>query len=257
MVSQNETDTNRPYGPPANVTTVLSRLRSRNLPERIDAEYLRDAGVSEGTLSRTLFGLRFLRLIDEAGQATQALRSIHTATDEEYRDILGTLVRTAYADVFEQMNPAEDSQDRIVNFFRRYSPASQRSRMVIFFLGLCREAGIPTLDSPRARQTGAGTPRASTRSAPTRATKPPRGGSAARGGSARAEREQAKPRNTAVPPLLEGLVMSLPEAGTPMSTQAREAWLNTARAALSFVYPETNGSGHDDLDGEDDEIDEQ
>ncbi len=37
-----EQTTNRPYGPPTNVTSVLARLRSRNLPERIDAEYLRE-----------------------------------------------------------------------------------------------------------------------------------------------------------------------------------------------------------------------
>ena len=130
-------ETNRPYGPPSNVTAVLHRLRSRNLPDRVDAEYLRDAGVSEGTVGRTLFALRFLDLVADDGQPTQALRSIHTSTDEEYRTILSGLVREAYSDVFNVIDPAEDSQDRILNVFRRYTPASQRNRMVIFFLGMC------------------------------------------------------------------------------------------------------------------------
>ena len=60
MVSEAAPDINRPYTPPSNVVAVLQRLRSRNLPDGIDAEYLRDAGVSEGTLGRTLFALRFL-----------------------------------------------------------------------------------------------------------------------------------------------------------------------------------------------------
>ena len=33
---------NRPYAPPSNVVTVLQRLRSINLPDRIDTDYLRD-----------------------------------------------------------------------------------------------------------------------------------------------------------------------------------------------------------------------
>ena len=62
----NEEMTNRPYAPPSNVVSVLQRLRSRNLPDRINTDYLRDAGISEGTVSRALFALRFFSLVDEA-----------------------------------------------------------------------------------------------------------------------------------------------------------------------------------------------
>lgn len=228
MVNANDgPDTNRPYGPIANATAVLERARSRNLPEVIDVEYLRDAGVPEGTLNRTLFGLHFLGLIDEAGEPSQELRAIHTSTDEEYRDILGTLVRRAYAEVFDQMNPAEDTQDRIVNFFRRYSPASQRSRMVAFFLGMCREVGIPTLDAPRQRQTGGrqqtSTPRAAVRT-------PARDGGG--GGAGRQQQESG------IPAALAMLVRSLPEPGTPMTQARRKQWSTMAEAALAFMYPE-------------------
>lgn len=141
---------NRPYPPPSNVIAVIQRLRSRNLPERTDVEYLRDAGVPEGSIGRVAFALRFLGVVEDDAP-TPALRAIATSTDEEYRAILAGLIRDAYSEVFEVVDPATDSQDRIVNFFRRYSPASQRARMVIFFLGMCREAGIPTLDVPRQR----------------------------------------------------------------------------------------------------------
>lgn len=140
----------RPYAPPSNVLAVLHRLRSRNLPERIDADYLRDVNVPDGTVARTLHALRFLRLI-EGDVPTDALRAISTSTDEEYQGILAGLIRGAYTDLFTALDPSQDTQDRIVNFFRRYTPASQRERMVILFLGLCREAGIPTADVPRQR----------------------------------------------------------------------------------------------------------
>lgn len=142
---------NRPYPPPSNVSSVLFRLRSRNVPDRIDAEYLRDVNIPDGTISRTLFGLRFLKLIDEGGLLTEAAKSIVVSTDEEYKATLSGLVKEAYAEVFKVVNPAEDPQDRILNVFRRYTPGSQRPRMVTFFLGMCSEAGIPTLDTPRGR----------------------------------------------------------------------------------------------------------
>jgi hypothetical protein len=229
----NETpDTNRPYGPPSNVTAVLHRLRSRNLPERVDVEYLRDAGVGEGTLGRTLFALRFLDLVADDGQPSQALRSIHTSTDEEYRTILSGLVREAYAEVFNSIDPAEDSQDRIFNFFRRYTPASQRKRMVIFFLGMCAEAGIPTMDTPRQRAmqearsaSATRTPRAPAATQPQQ--RPPRG-----------RTPPPPPPPTDVHPALLGLIQSLPAPGQPLSRERRENWIAMAKATLTFVYPE-------------------
>src|SRR6266516_293847 len=88
---------NRPYPPPSNVTAVLQRLRSRNLPDEIDAEYLRDSGVPEGTVTRTLFALRFLGLLDGT-IPTEPLRVIARSTDEEYQAILGGLIKKAYDD---------------------------------------------------------------------------------------------------------------------------------------------------------------
>jgi len=209
------------------VVALLQRLRSRNLPERIDAEYLRDASIPEGTVGRTLFAIRFLGLIDDADEPTQALRSIHTSTDEEYKTNLGGLIRKAYGEVFEVINPAEDGQERILNVFRRYTPASQRNRMVIFFLGMCREAGIPTLDVPRQRAMGepkAAAPRARTGRASLRGA-----------GTLRARGTVQSPD---IPPALEGLVRSLPAPGTPLSAERREQWVEMARATLTFVYPE-------------------
>lgn len=247
-----EQENARPYGPPANVTTVLQRLRTRNLPERIDAEFLRDCLVPEGTLNRTLFGLRFLGLISDAGAPSQQLRAIHTATDEEYQQILSSVLHVAYADVFERANLAEDGQDRILNYFRRYSPASQRQRMVIFFLGLCREAGIATLDTPRNRQM-AGTQKR----APSAVTsKPIRQAKATIVRPATAHLERPQPLGIA--PALEGLVRSLPEPGTPMLPAQIDQWLAMAKATLTFLYPPFKVSVAEPIDdGEDFEEDDE
>jgi hypothetical protein len=153
MIAEPSATTNRPYASPSNMTSVLKRLRSRNLPDRIDGDFLRDHGIPDGSIHRMVFALRFLGLVDE-DEPSEALRQIASSTDEEYQTILAGLIRNAYRDIFDVIDPAEDSQGRILNVFRRYTPGSQRERMVSFFLGMCREAGIPTLDAPRQRASG-------------------------------------------------------------------------------------------------------
>jgi hypothetical protein len=232
---------NRPYAPPSNVVAVLQRLRSRNLPERINAEFLSDAGIPDGTVGRTLFALRFLGLIDGDSPST-ALREIASSTDEDYQRILSELIRHAYGEVFDVLDPARDDQARLVNFFRRYTPASQRERMVVFFLGVCREAGIPTMETLRRRpssahslgrtargkaavgRAAAGVGKGSSREVPTGPGALPNA----------AERYETA---GGLDPALEMLVRTLPPAGTPMSDDRREQWIQMARATLAFVYP--------------------
>ncbi len=226
--------TNRPYPPASTVITVLERLRSRNLPSSIDDEYLRDAGVPDSLNARTLFALRFLNLVVD-DRPSEALRSITTSDDDTYRSLLDDLVRAAYHEVFEVIDPAQDSQDRILGFFRRYTPASQRARMVNFFLGMCKEAGIVAGDVPRARPGSAAT-----------ATRPlnvskgghPSGRQAPQVTSSKKGEIQVSAQSS-FPPALELLIHSLPKEGTPMSQARRDQWIAMARATLAYVYPDT------------------
>lgn len=229
---------NRPYGPAANVISVLQRLRSRNMPERISREYYHAAGIPDGSIYRTVFALQFLRLVEDE-VPTAALRAIATSTDEEYQAILGGLIREAYSDVFELVDPVRDPQERIAQVFKRYTPASQRARMVLFFLGMCREAGMAVQDAPRLRAASAvagqkllgagnqsrpaGRTVANQRAARLPASSPPAAGSITVAG---------------IPPALELLVRSLPPEGQPLSIERRDQWLAMAEATLKFVYPE-------------------
>ena len=142
----------RPYAPPANVLAILQRARSRNLPDHINDDFLSLAGVSEGARGRVMDALRFLGLVSEDDRPSEALRALSSATDDEYPALLAGVVRDAYRQDFDRVNPSEDSQAKIVGAFRPYRPRSQTARMVMLFLGLCREAGIPVSDAPRERQ---------------------------------------------------------------------------------------------------------
>lgn len=142
----------RPYASPANVIAVLQRCRSRNLPDTIDNDFLRLAGLNDMVLGRVREALQFLGMLGPDGRPTDTLRALAAAPDEDYRTILAGAIREAYREDFERIDPARDGQAQINNAFRPYQPRSQTARMAILLLGLCREAGIPVLEAPRQRQ---------------------------------------------------------------------------------------------------------
>ncbi len=142
----------RPYAAAANVVGVLRRVRQRNLPDMIDGDFLRVAGVPEIVFGRVLDALRFLQLVQADNSRTDLLRSISAAPEAEYRELLESAVREAYREDFARVDPGQDTQAQIIDAFAPYQPRSQTARMVMLWLGLCREAGIPVLEAPRERQ---------------------------------------------------------------------------------------------------------
>ncbi|MBI2855253.1 MAG: DUF5343 domain-containing protein [Chloroflexi bacterium] len=141
----------RPYAPPANMQALLHRLRRMNMPPRITRELLKGVGISENIVPRVSSTLRFLGLTNENDEPTEIFRGLAGSTEDEYRQLLEKTVHRAYAEEFQSVDPRVDPQERIMNAFQRYIPRSQHGRQVTLFLGLCREAGIATLDVPRKR----------------------------------------------------------------------------------------------------------
>jgi hypothetical protein len=150
MVHENG-DLFRPYAPPANMQAFLHRLRRMNMPPGITRDLLKTIGISENIIPRLFATLRFLELITDKDEPTATLRGLAGSTEDEYRQLLEKTIRSAYADDFQSIDPSRDTQERVMNAFQRYTPRSQHSRQVMLFLGLCREAGIPTVDVPRRR----------------------------------------------------------------------------------------------------------
>jgi hypothetical protein len=152
MVRQPEQEgERRPYAAAANVVAVINRVRSRNLPPSINNDFLRIAGIGSAVFGRVMQTLQFLRLVDGDGAPTERLRAIAAATEADYRRLLAEAVREAYADDFATVDPEHDSAQQVMDAFRRYEPRSQTDRMVMLFLGLCREAGLQVLEAPRDR----------------------------------------------------------------------------------------------------------
>lgn len=146
----------RPYAATSNVLAALARARTRNLPETINGDFYRVAQIPEAVFGRVKQALVHLSLILDDETPTDTLRAIGAASDAEYQSLLAATLRDAYAEDFAAIDPGEDTQGAIIDWFRRYQPRSQTSRMVMMFLGLCREAGIAVKDAPRERKQQAG-----------------------------------------------------------------------------------------------------
>ncbi len=161
----NGAEEKRPYAAAANVLGVLKRCRTRNLPDKIDNDFVSFAGVPDVVRSRVTSALRFLGLTTEDDDPTDILRALAAAPEEQYREILAGAIRSAYETDFARIDPAQDSQKQIIDAFRPYQPRSQTQRMVMLFLALCREAGISVKEAPRERAMGSAAQSGTSRSA--------------------------------------------------------------------------------------------
>lgn len=150
----------RPYAPASSVLAVITRARTRSLPEVVNTAFLNVAGVEGQSVSRTKDALQFLGLTDDSGAPTPAFRDLSNAPEEELAVHLRRIVESAYREDFALIDPSQDGPDKIKGVFQRYDPKSTTVKMVSLFLALCAEAGIQVKEPPPSRKRSAHTTRA-------------------------------------------------------------------------------------------------
>jgi len=138
-----------PYGPPANAIAVLKKWRDHSVPDQVTKEWLSKIGLSPNLAPANLRGLEFLGLIDAGGFPTDLAHLVRSAPSDQYPALLQKIVQDAYRPIFKVADPSTATRTQIDDAFRHEKPEAQRSRMVAFFLGLCREAGIAVKEAPQ------------------------------------------------------------------------------------------------------------
>jgi hypothetical protein len=143
-----------PYASTGSVQTVIEKHRQVGLPT-MSLQRLQQIGVSEALAPRTLHALVFLGFYDENGNVTPEFDALRKVPEHDFRPRLAALLRNAYADVLEILDPATAMPLDVENAFRGFEPTGQLPRMVQLFMGLMIYAGV--MPEGRRRQPPAST----------------------------------------------------------------------------------------------------
>ncbi|MCO5202267.1 MAG: DUF5343 domain-containing protein [Chloroflexi bacterium] len=76
-------------------------------------------------IGRSLAAFRFLGLLAEANEPTDEWRALSDVHDDAYPEMLERIVRAAYSDIFVDIDPPADGQERIRAAFQKFQPKSQ------------------------------------------------------------------------------------------------------------------------------------
>ena len=126
--------------------TGIQSLRSHGLPTEIDRSAWSMSGADKSAM---LGALKFLGLIDSAGQTQEALRQLIKAeqnTDEEKKFLI-TILRQRYSEVFD-LDLTSATPLHVSDAIGSYGPTgSTKHRAIRFFLKAVTHRCFPTPDS--------------------------------------------------------------------------------------------------------------
>ncbi len=132
-----------PYGPASGMLQAIQLFR-KEVPQRVDGDYLRKHGIAPGNEYKVVGALRYLGLIDEDGRPTEKTKLLR-ARGSTFMMALQEIVRDAYRDLFSHLSKLRNfSKDEIYNYFvieENLGP-EMANKATRFFIHLCRLCGI-------------------------------------------------------------------------------------------------------------------
>lgn len=236
-----QSDSPAPYTAPKTIIGLIETYRDRGLTTPFTLDVLIRAGITESMAPRTLQALKLLGLVDDEGEPTPQFVDLRKAAEDDVKARLQAIVRSAYEEVFSFIDPVSDSQQRIRDAFRSYTPLGQQDRMVTLFMGLCKYAEIIPPNPDRQRATRGG-------SAPRREPRKSSSSRTRQGPADQASGQEARTRRYDLPstgvlgstagghPLIQGLLRELPPVGASWQRAKLDAWLELQRAVFNLLY---------------------
>jgi hypothetical protein len=214
-----------PYTSPSAVMNIIKRFRQVGMAKPFTVDVLTRAGVTESLAPRTLQSLQALNLLNQDGFPTEELEGLRIVPEADFQSKLADVVRGAYADIFNFVDPSTSDLTHIRDAFRTYEPQGQQPRMVALFLGLCEEAGIPCPKPIRKERTTKTNRQSKTNNQPR-----PRGIS-----ELKSHHVPVKTGN--LPSPIAGLIQTLPSEGMGWTKKKRDDFYRTFGVVLDFCYP--------------------
>lgn len=105
---------------------ALVQLR-KNFPPAVDAGTLKKYSLAPNNESYLINTLKFVGIIDDAGQKTDGAKAVFLKSDEEFFEGFANLVQGGYKDLFDLYGPDAWalSTDKLVSFFRQTDETSE------------------------------------------------------------------------------------------------------------------------------------
>ncbi len=111
-----------PYVPSGGILqTAINQFR-QSFPVKVDSETLKKLAVASGNENGVINVLKFLELIDDQNQRTEAGKELFTLhNDNEFSENLAKQIEKAYSELFELRSDGAwtADQDELISFFRR------------------------------------------------------------------------------------------------------------------------------------------
>jgi hypothetical protein len=140
----------------APLVAAVGQLR-KGFPSKVDAGYLQRFNIAPGNESYVIAILRFLGLIDEAGNRVESKTDYFFANDDSFQSGLESTMRTAYSQLFDEMGDGalEARRPDLIHWFRASDKTSEvvGQRQATTFQVLAALAGHG--DAPATRGNGA------------------------------------------------------------------------------------------------------
>ncbi|MBG0802969.1 DUF5343 domain-containing protein [Methylocystis sp. H4A] len=219
-----------PYIAYQTLKTFIAPLKEHVVPNRIDKSLLRSfSGAVQGQL---MTALKFLKLMEDDGRPTDALKSLVAAYGtDEWQGALYTVLGSSYPQMFV-LPLASVSPSEFGEAFKKAYPCEGEtlSKGVRFFLNAATEAGVhlsPFLTKgakPRASSGGNGSKR-KTRQAPARAAQQPQ---------EQQRRDEQNGRDGAERGVASQLLAKFPEFDPNWSPEIQSKWFEGYQKLLAM-----------------------
>lgn len=132
-----------PYTSGPDITTLFSGIKTQKPPKKVDSEWVRTQNLAAKQHEAIPSLLKWLGIIGDEGAAVASVWD-PVRLPQSQAEALEPLVRTAYADVFDQLEVEQADAEQLGAAFVIAYGMGDPARYVRCFLVLCELAGIET-----------------------------------------------------------------------------------------------------------------